>query len=55
MARLGTPLKAVATFHGNPAAITPATKQKFIAKVLVAHGAEDSMVSMQAIDDLKRT
>lgn len=54
MARLGTPLKAVATFHGNPAAITPATKQKFIAKVLVAHGAEDSMASMQAIDDLKK-
>ncbi|OAU99407.1 MULTISPECIES: dienelactone hydrolase family protein [Moraxella] len=54
MARLGLPLKAVATFHGNPAPITPATKQKFVAKVLVAHGKADSMVSMEAIDGLKK-
>ncbi len=53
MARLGTPLKAVATFHGNPTPITPAVEGKFTAKVLVAHGAADSMVSMAAIDGLR--
>lgn len=53
MARLGTPLKAVATFHGNPTPITPAAEGKFTAKVLVAHGAADSMVSMAAIDGLR--
>ena len=45
MAREGMPLKAVATFHGNPSAKQPADKN-FKAKVLVAHGRDDSMVSM---------
>ncbi|OOR90915.1 dienelactone hydrolase [Moraxella caviae] len=53
MARLAQPIKAVATFHGNPAPIKPAEKDVFTASVLVAHGAADSMVSMQAIDGLK--
>ena len=52
MAREGMPLKAVATFHGNPAPKQPADKN-FNAKVLVAHGRDDSMVSMDAIEDLK--
>ncbi|MGM8886999.1 dienelactone hydrolase family protein [Psychrobacter sp. 1U2] len=52
MAREGMPLKAVATFHGNPAAKQPADSN-FKAKVLVAHGRDDSMVSMDAIEDLK--
>ncbi|MDY4478834.1 dienelactone hydrolase family protein [[Pasteurella] aerogenes] len=53
MARLGTPFKAVATFHGNPTPITPATAEKFKAKVLVAHGGADSMISNEAIEGLK--
>ncbi|UTO04156.1 dienelactone hydrolase family protein [Moraxella sp. FZLJ2107] len=53
MARLGTPLKAVATFHGNPTPITPATADKFTAKVLVAHGGADSMIPDAAIDGLR--
>lgn len=53
MARVGMPLKAVATFHGNPTPKQPAD-DKFTAKVLVAHGRDDSMVSMDAIEDLKR-
>ena len=54
MAREGFPLKAVATFHGNPTPKQPAQKGKFTAKVLVAHGEADSMVSMDAIEGLKK-
>lgn len=53
MAREGMPLKAVATFHGNLSAKQPAD-DKFKAKVLVAHGGEDSMVSMDAVNDFKQ-
>ena len=53
MAREGMPLKAIATFHGNPSPKQPADKN-FTAKVLVAHGRDDSMVSMDAIEDLKK-
>lgn len=53
MAREGMPIKAVATFHGNPSPKQPAD-DKFTAKVLVAHGRDDSMVSMDAIEDLKK-
>ena len=52
MAREGMPLKAVATFHGNPSPKQPADS-KFTARVLVAHGRDDSMVSMEAIEGLK--
>ncbi len=53
MAREGMPLKAVATFHGN---LSPkqAADDKFKAKVLVAHGGDDSMVSMDAVEDFKK-
>ncbi|AWT48226.1 dienelactone hydrolase family protein [Psychrobacter sp. YP14] len=54
MAREGMPVKAVATFHGNPTPKQPAEKGKFTAKALIAHGRDDSMVSMQAIDGLKQ-
>ena len=54
MAREGFPLKAVATFHGNPTPIQPAEQGKFTAKVLVAHGEADTMVSMAAIEALKQ-
>jgi len=53
MAREGMSLKAVATFHGNPTPKKPADSN-FKAKVLVAHGRDDSMVSMDAIDELKK-
>ncbi len=53
MAREGMPLKAVATFHGNPTPKQPAD-DKFKAKVLVAHGGDDSMVSMEAIQGFKK-
>ncbi|WP_435979331.1 dienelactone hydrolase family protein [Psychrobacter sp. DM4] len=53
MAREGMPLKAVASFHGNLAPKQPADNN-FSAKVLVAHGADDSMVSMDAVADFKK-
>ena len=53
MARDAMPLKAVATFHGNLSPKQPADKN-FKAKVLVAHGSDDSMVSMDAIEGLKK-
>lgn len=54
MARQGFPLKAVATFHGNPTPYQPAQKGNFHAKVLVAHGLEDTMVSVEAVENLKK-
>ena len=54
MAREGMPVKAVATFHGNPTPKQPAEKGKFNAEVLVAHGADDSMVPMEGIEALKK-
>ncbi len=53
MAREGMPLKAVATFHGNLSPKQPADKQ-FTAKVLVAHGRADSMVTMDAVEAFKK-
>jgi len=54
MAREGMPLKAVATFHGNLSPKQPAEKGKFKAKVLVAHGRDDSMVSMEDVESFKQ-
>ena len=53
MAREGMPLKAVATFHGNLSPKQPAD-DKFKAKVLVAHGGADSMVTMDAVESFKK-
>lgn len=53
MARVGMPLKAVTSFHGNPTPKQPADKN-FTAKVLFAHGRDDSMVSMDAVEDFKK-
>ena len=52
MAREGMPLKAVATFHGNLSPKQPADNN-FTAKVLVAHGRADSMVTMDAVESFK--
>lgn len=53
MAREGMPVKAVATFHGNFSPKQPAEKDTFNAKVLVAHGRDDSMVSMDDVESFK--
>jgi len=53
MAREGMPVKAVATFHGNFSPKQAAEKDTFNAKVLVAHGRDDSMVSMDDVESFK--
>jgi dienelactone hydrolase len=54
MARFGFDLKGVASFHGNYATQTPAQAGKVKAKVLVCHGADDSFISQEQIDNLKK-
>ncbi len=50
MARIGMPLSAVASFHGALGSFHTAEPGSIKAKILVCHGAADSMVSM---DDLE--
>jgi len=54
MARLGTDLKAVASFHGGIQAITPARDGVVKAFVLVCNGADDPFVTQEQIDAFKK-
>ena len=54
MARGRLPTKAVATFHGNPTPKQPAQKVSSLPKYWWHMGEADSMVSMDAIEGLKR-
>jgi dienelactone hydrolase len=49
MARLGTDLKGVASFHGALGAWAPAVPGGIMAKVLVMNGAADTMVPASAV------
>lgn len=49
MARLGEPLKGVASFHGNLVPWVPAAKGSVKARVLVLHGADDNMIPAEAV------
>lgn len=53
MARQGMPLKAVASFHGGLSTEHPAKAGAVKAKVLVANGAEDPVVSAESIQAFK--
>ena len=53
MARQGTDLKAVVSFHGSVATQNPATKGSVKAKILVCNGADDKFISAEAIKDFK--
>ena len=53
MAREGMPLKAVASFHGDLSAKQPADKN-FKAKVLIAHGRDDGIATMDDVADFKK-
>ncbi len=53
MARIGMPLKAVASFHGALGSFHSADPGSIAAKILVCHGAADSMVSMDDLDGFK--
>lgn len=54
LARSGADLKAVATFHANLGAQQPATAGHFQPEVLVAHGQDDSMVSLDDVEAFKQ-
>lgn len=54
LARSGAPLKAVATFHANLSAQSPAEKGKVQAEILVLHGEQDSMVSLNDVEGFKQ-
>ncbi len=54
MARIGMPLSAVASFHGALGSFHTADAGSIQAKILVCHGAADSMVSMADLDAFKQ-
>lgn len=54
MARIGLPLSAVASFHGALGSFHTADPGSIQARILVCHGAADSMVSMADLEDFKQ-
>ena len=54
MARFGTDLKGVASFHGNLSTDSPAKPGVVKAKVLVLHGADDSLVPKEQVAAFKK-
>ncbi|MDI6745148.1 MAG: dienelactone hydrolase family protein [Thermodesulfovibrionales bacterium] len=54
MARQGTDLKGVASFHGNLTAVKPAMPGSVKAKVLVLHGADDKFITAQQVEAFKK-
>ncbi|WP_248800768.1 dienelactone hydrolase family protein [Pseudomonas sp. MWU13-2105] len=52
-ARQGVPLAGVVSFHGALATNTPATPGSVKAKILVEHGAKDSMVTPENVSAFK--
>lgn len=52
-ARQGVPLAGVVSFHGALATATPATPGSVKAKILVEHGAQDSMVTADNVTIFK--
>jgi len=54
MARIGLPLSAVASFHGALGSFHSAEPGTIKAKMLVCHGAADSMVSMDELEGFKQ-
>jgi dienelactone hydrolase len=54
MARIGLPLSAVASFHGALGSFHTAEPGSIRAKILVSHGAADSMVTMDDLESFKQ-
>ena len=54
MARQGTDLKAVASFHGSLGSQTPAEPGRVSAKLLVAHGEDDPFVPAAELEAFKQ-
>ncbi|MEP6674821.1 MAG: dienelactone hydrolase family protein [Ferruginibacter sp.] len=53
MARMGDPLTAVVSFHGNLAGV-PANKDLLKSKILVCHGADDQFVKPEEVTSFKK-
>lgn len=53
LARSGADLKAVATFHANLSPQSPAQEGQVKAEILVLHGEDDSMVSLDDVAQFK--
>jgi dienelactone hydrolase len=53
LARAGTPLKGVVSFHGGLQTQTPAEAGNVKAKVLVCTGADDPMIPVQQVNDFE--
>ena len=53
MARIGTDLKAVVSFHGELEPVTPTEKGKVKAFILVCNGAADKFTTQEQIDNFK--
>lgn len=54
LARSGADLKAVATFHANLSPQTPAQEGQVKAEILILHGEDDSMVSLDEVATFKQ-
>ncbi len=54
MARAGTDLAGVASFHGNLATDSPARPGAVTAKILVLHGADDPLVPQEQVEAFKK-
>ena len=54
MARIGTDLDAIASFHGNLATQKPMPRGVFGGKIFVAHGAADPFVPKEQVDAFKK-
>ena len=54
MARIGLPVSAVASFHGALGSFLTADPGSIKAKILVNHGADDSMVTLDDLEGFKQ-
>lgn len=54
LARWGTPIKGVVSFHGSLATRTPAEPGKVKARILVLHGEADTLIPASDIENFKR-
>jgi dienelactone hydrolase len=53
LARAGTPIKGVVSFHGDLATPTPEDAKNIKAKVLACHGADDPFVPAKVVSDFE--
>jgi len=54
LARSNVPLQAVATFHANLSPKAPAQEGQVQAEILVLHGEQDSMVSLDDVESFRK-